>query len=219
MNKLFNVLAVATTLVSTSFADEEAKLVQISASAGLPEGVDHSTKPQNYEYGVKLSYFLEGDGIVRIDKDSFDADSGWKLGSWPRVSDDGTMASFTIQKRGNYINKLDKVKVEGSLSIVIGLDSEKKTVTPVEGEKVDLGPFKIEMNTGDGNWDNYIKINGDVNKIISTKCTVDGKTLSNNGGGSSDDYKKIYFKGLEEGAEFEIKYWTNTENKTVTFKR
>ena len=83
------------TLAATA---EDAKLVMVSAAGGLPEGVDFSAKPMNYKFGIKLGFFLEGKDFVRIDEKSLKAE-GWTMESFPRVSKDGTQASFSIFKK------------------------------------------------------------------------------------------------------------------------
>jgi len=54
-----------------------------------------------------MHFFVTGENMISFDEKSLKAD-GWKLGSFPKVNDDGTQASFSIQKKGDFIGKVGR---------------------------------------------------------------------------------------------------------------
>lgn len=219
MKKLF-ALTTALSLVVPALA-EEAKLVMISTASGIPEGADFSVKPMGYAYGIKLTFFLEDENLIAFDKESLEAEGGWKLGTWPKVSNDGDQASFTISKKGNFLKKLDKVKVNGSIKLISGIKSEKKSAKANTTSQVDIGDFKVKLKIKKGNrWGNGVEVEGDCKIIKNISVTNESGKKLKKGSWSGFNKKKTYnFQGIEENATVDIEYWTETEVKTFTFKK
>ncbi len=197
---------------------QSAKLVSVTAAAGIPEGADFQVKPMGYEYGVTLHFFVTGENMISFDKESLKAD-GWKLGSFPRVSKDGTQASFSIQKKGDYLGKVDGIKAEGSVVLYTG--GETKTLTQkinVGDKAVKVGEFTVKAGKGRFGSEGAT-VSGDIKKIKDLKVLVKGKELDSNGSSWSDDSKTFDFKGLKGEVEISLTYWPDLKKTEVPFSK
>jgi len=207
-------------LLGSSLLAEEAKLVKIDVSSGLPEGVDFRAKPNGYEYGIKLSYFVEGSNFIRIKENSLKLD-GWKLGSFPGISEDGTQLSFSVTKKGNYINKVDSTTAEGTVTIVTGGKIEKKSLTATTKEEKEVGPFKVQLKIEkDANsWGNGIIVKGPIDDIKNISAMVGGKDVKSNSSSSYNNEITYGIKNIEDNCEVTIEYYADTAEKVITFKK
>ena len=93
------ILSLVAVLSCVTFSHaQDAKLIGISSSGGLPANTDFGVRPMGYYEGIRLSYMVKGQNLIGFDKKSLKAD-GWELASFPKVSKNGDMATFTITKR------------------------------------------------------------------------------------------------------------------------
>lgn len=209
----------ATAMVASSHA-QSAKLVSVTAAAGVPEGADYQVKPMGYEYGVTLHFFVEGENMISFDKDSLKA-KGWKLGSFPKVGDDGTQGSFSIHKKGDFLGKADALKAEGSVVVFTG--SETKSLTQkmaVGAEPVEMGPYKVHLGKSKGMFGGEgLNVTGEIMKIKEVTVMQGGKKLKNQGSSWSGKSKTFSFKDLKGDAEVTIVYWPNLEKTEVSFTK
>lgn len=197
----------------------EAKLIMISAGAGLPEGVDFSAKPMGYEFGTKLTFFIEGKNLISFDKESVTAD-GWKLGSFPKVSKDGTQASFTITKKGNFMNKLDALKVAGSIALNSAEKTEKVTAAVTVKEEQNLGPYTVQLKIKAGaEWGNGVTVKGKLENVKEVTVKQGDKVLKSSGWGGFNQQRTYNFKGIKDGAQVSIEYWGDTKKVTYKFSK
>ena len=199
---------------------QSAKLVSATAAAGIPEGADYQVKPMGYEYGVTLHFFVTGENMISFDKESLKA-NGWKLGSFPKVSDDGTQASFAIQKKGDYLGKVDSIKAEGSIMLFTGGETKTLTQTITVGDKaVKVGPFKVNAGKSKGFFGGEgVHVKGEIKKIKEVKVLQNTKELDGQGSSWSDDAKTFNYKGLKGEVEISVTYWPNLKKTEVSFSK
>ncbi len=207
-------------LLVTSLVAQEATLIMETVSAGLPEGVKFPVKPMGYENGIKLGFFVEGKEFVEIKRNSLKAE-GWKMGPFANVSKDGTQASFSISKKGDFVNKSSEVKVAGSIIIITGSDIDKKSAMVSTNSEIDIGPFKAQLKLNEGTkWgDNGIIIKGNLDSIKTIHAKVNGKMVKSNGWSGSNGMRVFIVKGLEDNTEVEIEYWKTKGEKVITFSK
>jgi len=190
----------------------------IEASAGIPEGVDYSGKPNGYNFGTKLSFFIEGEKLVRFDKNSLSAD-GWKLLS-PKISKDFSSGSFTIEKKKDFVNKVQDATVEGKITLIKGLEVATETVTASTAEVTEAGPMKVQLVVkGKNNYSNAVTITGNPEDVKSVSAKIDGNSVLSKNGNVWNDKGTFYIKELVDNAEITIDYWSKTEKVEVAFKR
>ncbi len=220
MLKTFTLSAcVAASMLAPVFG-QSAKLVSVTAAAGVPEGADFQVKPMGYEYGVTMHFFVTGENMISFDEKSLKAD-GWKLGSFPKVNDDGTQASFSIQKKGDFLGKVDNIKAEGSVILYTG--GETKTITQkvkVGDKAVEVGPFKVNAGKSKGFFGGEgLHIKGEIKKIKQVKLLQNGKKLDGQGSSWSGDSKTFNFKGLKGEVEITLVYWPDLKKTEVSFSK
>ncbi|MFC4992028.1 hypothetical protein [Rubritalea tangerina] len=209
----------AASLASVSVA-QSAKLVSVTAAAGVPEGADFQVKPMGYAYGVTLHFFVTGENMISFDKESLEAD-GWELGPFPKVGDDGTQGSFSIHKKGDFLGKVDAVKAEGSVVVFTG--KETKTVTQklkVGDKALEMGPYKVNagksksMFGGEG-----VTVVGEIEKIKEIKVTQNGKELDQQGSSWSGKSKTFNIGNLKGEVEVKLVYWPTLTKSKVSFSK
>ncbi len=220
MLKTFTLSVYTAASMLTPIFGQSAKLVSVTAAAGVPEGADFQVKPMGYEYGVTLHFFVTGENMISFDEKSLKAD-GWKLGSFPKVGDDGSQASFAIQKKGNYLGKVDNLKVEGSVVLYTGGETKTLTQKMKVGDKaVEVGPFKVNGGKSKGFFGGEgLHVKGEINKIKEVKVLQNGKELDRQGSSWSGDSKTFNFKGLKGEIEISIIYWPDLKKTEVSFSK
>ena len=199
---------------------QSAKLVSVTAAAGVPEGADFQAKPMGYKYGVTLHFFVTGDNMISFDEKSLKAD-GWKLGSFPKVGEDGTEASFSIHKKGDYLGKVDNIKAEGSVLLFTGGETKTLTQKIKVGDKaIEMGPLKVHAGKAKGGFGGEgLHVRGDIKKIKELKVLQDGKELDSNGSSWFGNSKTFDFKELKGEIEVSLTYWTDLKKIEVSFSK
>ena len=212
-------VCVAASLLSPVLG-QSAKLVSVTAAAGVPEGADYQVKPMGYEYGATLHFFVTGENMISFDKESLKAD-GWKLGSFPKVSDDGTQASFSIHKKGDYLGKVGSIEAEGTVVLYTG--GETKTIeqkVKVGDKAVEVGPFKVNAGKSKGFFSGEgVHVKGDIKKIKEVKVIQKGKKLDDQGSSWSDGSKTFNFKDMKGEVEISVTYWPDLKKTEVSFSK
>jgi hypothetical protein len=197
---------------------QQAKLIMVSAGSGLPEGVDFSVKPMGYEFGAKLTFFIEGEGLIGFKEDSLKSD-GWKMDPFAKASEDGTQGHFSISKKGNFLGKLDSLKVTGLVDAIIGKAPVEKEAKVSTSAETTVGPFKLKLQIKkDDGWGNGVQITGPLDAIQKIIVKVDGKELESAGWGGFFNQRTYNFNGIKEGASVTVKYWSETKTVSYTFK-
>lgn len=220
---MFKTLALSTfaaaAMVAASSA-QSAKLVSVTAASGLPEGADYQVKPMGYEYGVTLHFFVTGENMISFDEKSLKA-KGWKLGSFPKVSDDGNQASFSVHKKGDYLGKVDSLKAEGSVTVFTGAETKSLTQKMTVGdEPVLMGPYKVHLGKAKGMFGGEgLNLTGEIMKVKEVTVMQAGKKLKNQGSSWSGESKTFNFKDLKGDAEVTVVYWPNLQKTEVSFSK
>ena len=183
--------------------------------AGVLAGPDLKVKPQACEFEVSKHYLVTGENMIFFDEKSLKAD-GWKLGSFLKVSADGTQASFSIKKK---CENLDEIKEAGSIVLYIGGETETLIQKMnVGGEPVDMGPFNVHVGKAkDFLSAEGVHVRGEIKKIKEVKVLQDGKELDRQGSCWSDRSKTFNFKGLKGEIEVSICYWPALKKTEVSF--
>lgn len=199
----------------------EAKLLMVQNAGTMPEMKDaYRVRPMGYKEGIKFYFLVQAEKMIAFKSETLKAD-GWKFGSFPRVSEDGKTATFSILKVGNYLGKGHEIKVNGSVQVMTGDTPVTKELTlkagadPIEvaGCNITLA-LKKEGFQGTG-----VKMLGKFENIKQVELKVDGKLVKSRGW-STMQGKRIYgFKDIKDNAEVVITYWPNTKLRTINFSR
>ncbi len=225
-------------LAVSALAGEAPKvsLIQYRVGASLGDEIPFEVKPMGHEYGAQLAFLVKGEGLVSFKEDSVAIDrftsrdgkelskSGngkpnWKEGSFPKVSEDANLASFSIELRGDLMEKIEGGTLEGSVTMFAGGETDKGNGTLSKGAKpVEIGPFKVSIGKpgmfgGDGT---AIKVQGDYASIIEIVVTDGGEKLNSSGSSWSGDTKTFSFdKAAGDKLEVSISYWKNLKEIKV----
>jgi len=189
----------------------EAKLVTTIVCSGLPKEIDFMNQPNNYKEGTALTFFLQGENFVSFDKKSMKAD-GWKMGFFNKVSKDGKTATLNISNKN--ITKIEDIKLNGTIEILVANKTETKTAILKKGVKIEFPAFTAELEAGEG-----VKIIGDYASIKSITTKTDGKVEKSNGSSWSGKEKTFDFRSIKEGSEVTIVYYTDIRKQIVKFSK
>ncbi len=193
-----------------------------TAGAGLPESADFSVKPMGYEFGVTLSFIIEGENIIEVDEKSLKTEeSGWSMGPFSKVNKERSLASFSVLKKSNFLGKENEAKVKGTVKVVTASKSQKKTAMLKNGGKaVDFNGLKVSLKiNGENSFGSGILVVGDAAMIKSIKVEQGGETLKENGSSWSGDKRTYHFRDLKEKCKVTIEYWTDLEAKKIAFEK
>lgn len=204
---------------STKEAPLNGKLIMVQNAANLPDLKDiYRIKPMGYKEGITLHFVVQAEGIISFDRYSLKAE-GWKFGSFPRVSEDGKTATFSIFKAGNLLGKKEEEKAQGTVEVLTGDAPVTKTLTLKEGaEPQELAGCKITLQaTKEGFTGTGVKATGKFGNIKQVEIKQNGKLTKSNGWVGMKDMRVYSFKDIKDEVEVVITYWPNTKPQTVTF--
>ena len=142
-----------------------ARPVEIAVHAPRPKDLPDDLAFYGPEDGrYEICYLVRGTGFSRVDKDSFRVSSAtaggtdisknakgapsWSLDPFPKVSDDGTAATFTLRvDPGRDRMKAAMPVVHGSIDVERASGKETKTATLslAPGSSVSLGPVTVRV--------------------------------------------------------------------------
>lgn len=142
-----------------------ARPVEIAVHAPRPKDLPDDLAFYGPEDGrYEIGYLVRGTGFSRVDKDSFRVSSAtaggtdisknakgapsWSLDPFPKVSDDGTAATFTLRvDPGRDRMKAAMPVVHGSIDVERASGKETKTATLslAPGSSVSLGPVTVRV--------------------------------------------------------------------------
>eukprot|EP00112_Aurelia_sp_Birch-Aquarium-sp1_P010178 Seg21867.1 transcript_id=Seg21867.1/GoldUCD/mRNA.D3Y31 product="hypothetical protein" protein_id=Seg21867.1/GoldUCD/D3Y31 len=171
-----------------------------------------------YKEGITLHFAVQTEGMISFDENSLKAE-GWKLGPFPKVSEDGKTATFSLFKAGKLLGKKEEEKAQGTIEIITGEAPVTKTITLNDGEKPqEVAGCKFSLNLKkEGFFDTGIKVVGKFENIKSVSIKQDGKITQSSGWGGMNKTRVYTFEDIKNGAEVIITYWPKTTTKTVTF--
>lgn len=215
------------------------ELVQYKVGSSLGDEVPFEVKPMGHKFGAELSFLVKGEGLVAFKDDSvviksmIDRDGKelskntrgkavWKEGSFPKVSEDGDLASFSVELRGDLMGKLEGATIDGSVVMSTGGETDKGSGKLSKGAKpVEIGPFKVSIGKAGmfGRDGTSIKIQGDYAAIIELEVKDGDKKLDDSGTSWSGDTKTYSFEKAEaKELDVTISYWKNLSEVTVPIK-
>ena len=233
--------AVLLGFISTASAEEtiSVQLVQYRVGASLGSEVPFNVKPMGHDYGAELSFLVKGKGLVSFKEDSVaisrftsrdgkelykspNGKANWEESPFPKVAENGSLASFAVEFKDDLIGKVEGGTIEGSFSMFTGGETDKDSANVTKGAKaVEIGPFKVSIGKsgmfgGDGT---SIKIQGDYASIIEITAKDGDKKLNSSGSSWSGDTKTYSFdQAKAEQIEVTISYWKNLSEVVVPFK-
>lgn len=223
---LFSVFSVAGCL--SLAAEFEVKLVQATANADLPRSVPQEVQPMNNQHAATLSFLIEGENIVEIDKDSLKLETGgkWEIGFFNKVSDDGNYALLNLSTKKETLGQLDALELKGTVKVVTGSEVKTETLILTEGaEATKLGGLSLsykgekseKKKKGFGfSMGSGIQVKGDLATVKSIIVKVDGEEVDSNGHSTFNNNRTYQFTGLNgETAEVTLTYWIDLETVVV----
>ncbi|MFC7336184.1 hypothetical protein ACFQY0_03270 [Haloferula chungangensis] len=230
MNRILIPITLSLAAKTVDAAEPEVSLVQYQVGASLSDEVPFDVKPMGHKYGAQLAFLVKGESLVAFKEDSVVIDSitsrdskelskssngkaSWKEGSFPKVGEDGNLASFSVEIRGDLMGKIEGATIKGSVVMLTGGETDEGSATVSKGAKaVEIGPFKVSIAKGGmfaGNGTS-IKVQGDYASIIEISATDGGKKLDSSGSSWSGDTKTFSFgKADGDSLEVSIRYWKN----------
>jgi phosphohistidine swiveling domain-containing protein len=205
---IISVGLLATSALAQEKASVTAKPVIVSVSSGLPDGIGFMDKPSGYKKGALVTFFLQGESMTSIDKKSFKA-TGWKLEYGSRIRKGGKSGTLAIYNE-SFKGASNEIKIDATVDVLVGSKTATKKVTL----KKDADPIKFPEFTAELSA-NGVKVIGKFNFIKSISIMRDGKEKESNGYSSSGDRKTFSLKGIKDGDEVSVTYWTDIVAKSV----
>ena len=222
-----------------------ARPVQIVSCAPMPAEIGFELKPMGYDPGFEIFYLVEGSHIAGIQDDSLvmagiRTPAGeelsknrmgmptCQLGPFPKVSDDGKYALFSVKVQQDQFGKVESLAMKGSVTMQIASRREEKTVEMAasDSEPRRAGPFSVAVAAEDagGMADMFggggfgIRIPGPLEQIIDVTLAAAGakeKSTSNMSDGSSTTY--FFEKPAAEAFTVQIACWADLSEQKVVF--
>lgn len=222
-----------------------ARPVQIISCAPMPAEIGFELKPMGYDPGFEIFYLVEGNNLAGIKDDSLVmagirtpageelsknrmGTSTCQLGPFPKVSDDGKYALFSVKVQQDQFGKVESLAMKGSVTVQIASRREEKTVamSAADSQPRRAEPFAVAVAAegqdgmmgmfGGGGFG--IRITGPLERIIDVKLVAAGaeeKSASNMSDGSSTTY--FFEKPSAESFTVQIACWADLSEQKVVF--
>lgn len=246
---LATLLVAATSGLAQQSKGPRVKRVQIRSSAPLPSDVPFDVKPMGYELGFEIGYVVKGEGLASVKKNSLVMDHirtrdgvnlaesrtgkpGYTMGMFPKVSEDGRYARFSVKVAQNAFGKVESLSMKGRITLLMA--TERETASAVlavaGGESVEAGPFTVAVQSGKsggmggsffGGGQFGVQVSGPTDSIIDMKLLDGGRATDSEGTMTSGNGPTVYFfpKPTQDQATLEINYWTDMKEEIVSFGR
>lgn len=226
------------------------RLVQIRSAIPLPESIPFEAKPMGYEPGFELFYIVKGEGLAGVKKDSIVLDHirtrdgtdlaahsngrpAYEMGSFPKASEDGRWATFSVKVSQNAFGKVESLAVKGRVVLLVATRNEtlKGELTTAGGPPVQMGPFSAVVASGPptgmrsgffaGSGDFGVQVTGPCDSITEIALMTDGGKTKSNGNMTMNNGPVSYFFPKPAGDTFalQIRYWADLQEQTVSFGR
>lgn len=156
------VLSMTTSLYALGGPTFKVTPIQTVACDDLPNNLSFRFKPFGYSKGFQVHYLIEGKDLVYIKKESLKVEyikgkdgkdisklrgkDAYKLGSFPKVSEDGKYALFSVASKSNQFGKVDSLEIKGSITLFSASKNEKKTLEATIGTTQKIGPLNIAVS-------------------------------------------------------------------------
>lgn len=146
----------------------------------------------------------------------------WKITS-SQVSPDGSYATFSIEKSGNFLNKENAVRVGGLVQVWVSEEvKELSSKVLVGGDAVQSGLYTITAKTvknAKGAERTELLVVGNQHIMKEVVVRKSGKQIYNWISDVKENSKMITFDKLEGDIEVIIFYWPNLTKKSVRFSK
>jgi hypothetical protein len=221
-----------------------ARPVQRMSCAVLPADMAFDVKPMGHEAGFEIYYLVEGESIAAVKDDSLVVDailtkdgkdisksrtgkSAYEQGPWPKVSEDGKYAVFSVKSDADQFGNVESLSIKGSITVQTANQRDKKNATLVLAEKQpkSVGPFTVAVEADSdeaaamrGN-NLGLRVTGPQASLIDVSvATPDGKALEPEGSTWDDTSKTFFFeKSATPSVTVEVNYWTDLVERKVVF--
>jgi hypothetical protein len=221
-----------------------ARPVQRVSCAVLPADMAFDVKPMGHEAGFEIYYLVEGEGLAGVKEDSLVVDAiltkdgkdisksrtgrpAWEQGPWPKVSEDGKYAVFSVKSDVDQFGNVESLSVKGSITIQAATQRDKKNATLVLAEKQPkkIGPFTVVAEgAGDeadamGGANLGIRVSGPLASLLDVSVsTPDGKALESQGNMGDGTTRTFFFEACTApSVTVEANYWTDLSERKVIF--
>lgn len=221
-----------------------ARPVQLFTGAVLPADLPFEAKPFAHETGFKIWWLVQGADLIAFDeqsvvmttmksadgKDIATTRSGkptWKMDSFPRISEDGKYAVFTIECSADVFGQSERVAMAGSVVAITGNDRKEVELAfdPSKPSNGDAGPLKVAFGAKGMGFSNVsdayaIKVSGLLATIASIQV-LDGEAKLEPQGwsGSGDDRIYSFAKPKHAAPRLKLAYWGTSGRIKVEFRR
>ena len=246
---LATLLVIATSALAQQPKGPMVKMAQIRSSAPLPADVPFDVKPMGYEPGFEIGYVVKGEGLASVKKDSLVMDHiltregvnlaasragqpGYEMGAFPKVSEDGRYASFSVKVNQDAFGKVESLAMKGRITLLMATQREtaSATLATAGGESVQAGPFTVAIHSGNsegmggaffGGGQFGVQVSGPCDSLIDLKLLDGGRATESEGTMTSGNGPTVYFfpKPTHGPATVQIHYWTDMKEQKVLFGR
>ncbi len=165
---------------------------------------------------VRFTFIVKEKNIVQIMEKSVQIkdNTGWKCASFPRVSEEGEGACFIIEKEGEFMDKINETKVDGTIDIKIGTKLVPKSFSLLAfDEPLQMDNFLFTLLEG------KLKIEGNHMLIKEIVVEQNEKTIESRGSSWSDKERTYNYEGIGKGVKITFSYWDELVTKKVSFSK
>ncbi len=234
--RLSLVLLAACTLTA---ADPVASVVMLKACTPLPAEVPFDVKPMGMETGWAMAFLIQGEDLVAVKEDSLEvttltlagkdvanSHSGkptWEIGSFPKASEDGKYASFTIEGQDALIGRVDQLALTGTIVVKVGGELVTTASTPLSpgDAAVTLAGFTVSVDKSEGKKGMFggdgqgVTVSGPLDDIAEITLTADGKKVDSQGWSGGGDNRTYNFAKTAGKLVVTLKTWKDLKEVTV----
>jgi hypothetical protein len=245
--RLLPALLIPAALCAAEPAALTARPIQIVSCDRLASELPFEAKPMGYEPGFQIFYAVTGEDLIGFKDDSLAVDGiktadgkdlgksrtgkpTWKMGSFPKVTEDGKTGIFSLECSEVAFGKVESLKISGSVVALIGSDLQNKEIAFTVGkdaeQKLDSltitfggkGSAFGAMMGGEQKERIGVKIEGPL-AVIAHLEIVDGeRRLESRGWSGSDDARDYDFeKPTSATPKLAISYWKVFKEVKVPF--
>ncbi len=232
-------LASCTLAAAAPAAEPVASVIMVKACTPLPAEVPFDVKPMGIEPGWEMAFLIQGEDLVAIKdesleitalalagKDVTNSRSGkptWKMGSFPKASEDGKYASFTVEGQDALIGRMDQLTLAGTIVVKIGGELVTSASTPLSpgDAAVTLAGFTVSVDKSEGKKGMFggdgqgITVTGPLADIAEIAVTVDNKKINSQGWSGSGDGRTYNFAKATGKFVVTLKTWKDLKEVTV----
>ncbi len=247
MKRLF-IITVLVMTCSVKAQDFTVKPIMAQECAPVTEELKFGEKPMGYEPGFKIFLMVNGKDMNAFKKDSLSIEyiktkdgqdiskarggkANYKMGSFPKATEDGKRAFFSIESGENIFGTLEDVQIKGQITALTSSKLETAVTKELEfakGDSQKIGPFTVTanpkaeaniLNMGGDDKAMRLKVQGPLDSISVILFTVDGKEEKGSSWFGRDD-SRTYSMGNANGkkAVVKINYWLDLKEKTIPFE-